>query len=139
MNDIKQTSNPHEDLLSFFNYTSIGTLYNLTPLFFSEENQQALDELIGVAKVELIDFLEGIESERALKQSIELWRNEDKSTKATRVIVKLINNTPHTFKIAQTSLPLHTSERQSFQTSPSHKNRIEIRFRLYVRLPLAQK
>ncbi len=49
MNDIKQTSNPHEDLLSFFNYTSIGTLYNLTPLFFSEENQQALDELIGVA------------------------------------------------------------------------------------------
>jgi hypothetical protein len=88
MNDIKQTSNPHEDLLSFFNYTSIGTLYNLTPLFFSEENQQALDELIGVAKVELIDFLEGIESERALKQSIELWRNEGRfqELSATRLL-----------------------------------------------------
>ncbi|CAI8908581.1 BACK domain-containing protein [Pseudomonas sp. IT-P100] len=128
MNDIKQTSNPHEDLLSFFNYTSIGTLYNLTPLFFSEENQQALDELIGVAKVELIDFLEGLESERALKQSIELWRNEDKSTKATRVIVKLINNTPHTFKIAQTSLPLHTSERQSFQLPPRTKTALKFDF-----------
>lgn len=128
MNDIKQTSNPHEDLLSFFNYTSIGTLYNLTPLFFSEENQRALDELIGVAKVELIDFLEGIESERALKQSIELWRNEDKSTKTTRVIVKLINNTPHTFKIAQTSLPLHTSERQSFQLPPRTKTALKSDF-----------
>lgn len=54
MNDIKETSNQYEDLLSFFNSISIGLLYNLTPLFFSEENQQALDKLIGTAKVELI-------------------------------------------------------------------------------------
>lgn len=121
MNDIQETSNKYEDLLSFFNYTSIGALYNLTPLLFSEENQQALDELIGIAKVELINFLEVIESERALNQRIELWRNQDRSAKTTRVIVKLINNTPHTFKIAQTSLPLHLSERQSFQLPPHTK------------------
>lgn len=121
MNDIKETGNQYEDLLSFFNSISIGPLYNLTPLFFSEENQQALDKLIGTAKVELIHFLEGIESERLLNERIELWRNEDKSTKNTRVIVKLINNTPHTFKIAQTTLPLQKSERQSFQLSPHTK------------------
>lgn len=114
MNDIKDTGNNYDDLLSFFNYTSIGILYNLTPLLFSEENQQALDELIGIAKVELISLLDQINSEHALNKKIEQWRNQNKRANITRVIVKLINNSPHTFKIAQTSLPLHTSERESF-------------------------
>ena len=128
MNDIKETSNKYEDLLSFFNYTSIGTLYNLTPLLFSEENQQALDELIGIAEVELIGFLEKIESERELNQKIEQWRHQDESPKNTRVIVKLINNTPHTFKIAQTSLPLRPSERESFLLQAHAKTAIKSDF-----------
>jgi hypothetical protein len=128
MNDIKETSNKYEDLLSFFNYTSIGTLYNLTPLLFSEENQQALDELIGIAEVELIGFLEKIESERELNQKIEQWRHQDESSKNTRVIVKLINNTPHTFKIAQTSLPLRPSERESFLLRANAKTAIKSDF-----------
>lgn len=128
MNNIQETSNEYEDLLSFFNFTSMGTLYNLTPLLFSEENQQALDELIGIAKVELINFLEVSESERALNQRIELWRKQDESAKITRVIIKLINNTPHTFKIVQTSLPLHLSERQSFQIPPHTKTAFKCDF-----------
>jgi hypothetical protein len=128
MNDIKETSNKYEDLLSFFNYTSIGTLYNLTPLLFSEENQQALDELIGIAQVELIGHLEKIESERELNQKIEQWRHQDESSKNTRVIVKLINNTPHTFKIAQTSLPLRPSERESFLLQAHAKTAIKSDF-----------
>ncbi|ROM99270.1 hypothetical protein [Pseudomonas brassicacearum] len=114
MNDIKDTSNNYEDLLSFFNYTSIGMLYKLTPFLFSEENQQALDKLIGIAKIELISLLDQINSEHALNKKIEQWQNQNKSSKTTRVIVKLINHSPHTFNIAQTSLPLGKSERESF-------------------------
>ncbi|MVV50977.1 hypothetical protein EJA72_22435 [Pseudomonas sp. PB120] len=121
MNNIKETNNKHEDLLSFFNFTSIGTLYNLTPLLFSEENQQALDELIGAAQVEIISFLEGIESDNALNQKIAEWRKQNQRSKNTRVIVKLINNTPHTFKIARTSFPLRQSERESFLLAPYAK------------------
>ncbi|MGF6153362.1 hypothetical protein [Pseudomonas fluorescens] len=121
MNDIKDTSNNYEDLFSFFNHTSIGMLYNLTPLLFSEENQQALDELIGIAKVELINLLDQINSEHALNKKIEQWRNQNKRSNITRVIVKLINNSPHTFKIAQTSLPLRASERESFLL-PAYSN-----------------
>jgi hypothetical protein len=103
-------------------------LYNLTPLMFSEENQQALDELLGIAKVELIGFFEKLESERALNQRIEQWRHQDKNPETTCVIVKLINNTPHTFKIAQTSLPVSKSERQSFQLLPRTKTAFKCHF-----------
>lgn len=128
MNNIKETNTHYEDLLSFFNYTSIGVLYNLTPLLFSEENQQALDELIGFTKIELINFLEGVESEHALNQKIEAWRHQDESSRNTRVIVKLLNNTPHSFNIAQTSLPLPKSERQSFQLSSHAKTAFKCDF-----------
>lgn len=128
MNDIKETSNKYEDLLAFFNYTSIGMLYNLSPLFFSEENQQALDELLGSAKVELIGFLEKLELERTLNQRIELWRHQDTDPKTTGVIVKLINNTPHTFNMAQTSLPVSKSERQTFKLPPRTKTAFKCGF-----------
>ena len=128
MNNIKETSNTYEDLLAFFNYTSIGTLYNLTPLLFTEENQQALDELIGIAEVELISFLENIESEHALNQKIESWRNQNQRSATTRVIVKFINKTPHTFKMAQTSLPLRPSERESFLLRPHPKTAFKADF-----------
>lgn len=128
MNDTKETNNKYDDLLSFFNYTSIGALYSLTPLLFSEENQQALDELIGIAKIELISQLEQIDSERALNQKIEAWRNQNQSLGSTRVIVKLINNTPGAFNIARTSFPLRPSERESFLLAPHAKTAFKSNF-----------
>lgn len=128
MNDIKEVNNKYDDLLSFFNYTSIGALYSLTPLLFSEENQHALDELIGIAKIELISHLERIDSEHALNQKIQAWQNQNQSSNNTRVIVKIINNTPQTFKIARTSFPLRQSELESFLLQPHAKTALKSDF-----------
>lgn len=132
MNDIQNTDNDNSDayhqLLSIFNSTSIGLLYQLSPFVLSEEQQAVLDEMLGQAKVELIAYLDGLELERALNQKIDAWRNEAKDPKHTRVIVKLINNTSRPFKIAQTSLPLSQSERESFRLSPQEPTAFKSKF-----------
>ncbi|MCX2896682.1 hypothetical protein [Pseudomonas mandelii] len=112
-----ETDSSDEDLLSLFNATSIGMLYNFAYHFASEESREILDALTGKAKVEFINFLDRSRLEIALSQQIERWR-EHKASKLTGVIIKIINNTPHTFNISQTSLPLSKSERESFQINP---------------------
>lgn len=122
MNTSEDTDNevnqPYDQLFAFFKATSIGILYQLAPHLLSEEYQAMLDDLVGKAKVELIDLLEQAEYTNALNQKIEQWRNQKRGPKHTRVIVKIINNTSHTFGIAQTSLPMSKAERESFQTPP---------------------
>jgi hypothetical protein len=54
----------------------------------------------------------------ALDRRIEQWRNKKKNSRYTRAIVKIINYTSHTFKIAQTSLPLGKTVRESLQLLP---------------------
>ena len=120
-NTHNETPDAYSDIFSFFSATSIGILYQLSPFLLSKENQALLDELVGKAKVELIGFLDRAESRLALEQQIEHWRNQKADPKQTRVIIKIINNTPHTFKMAQTSLPLRQSERESFQLMPQEE------------------
>jgi hypothetical protein len=123
-----ETNHDYDELLSFFSSTSIGVLYQLSPYLLSEEHQALLDDLVGKAKVEFIGFLQASESRHALNQQIEQWRNKKIDSRHTRVIVKIINNTPHTFKIAQTSLPLGKSERESFQLLPQGQTAFKSEF-----------
>ncbi|WP_415770947.1 hypothetical protein [Pseudomonas sp. LB3P38] len=122
MNTIENTdytiSDLSDDLLSYFNSTSIGVLFQLSPYLFSEENRAMLEDMVGKAKVELADLMENAKAEREMNQAIERWKNQKKDPKTTRVIVKIINNTPHEFEMAQTSLPLDKSERESFYIPP---------------------
>jgi hypothetical protein len=114
-NNDNETGQPYDQLFAFFSATSIGILYQLSPYLLSEEYQAMLDDLVGKAKVELINTLEQAEYTNALNQKTEQWRNQKRGSKHTRVIVKMINHTSHTFNIAQTSLPLSKAERESFQ------------------------
>lgn len=117
-NDI---SNSYDDLLTIFNNTSIGLLYQLSPYLLDEETKRILDDLVGKAKVEFIAFFEELESERALNQQIEQWRNQKTDPKYTYAIVKIINNTSHILKITQTSLPLTQSDRETFEVPDEGK------------------
>jgi hypothetical protein len=127
-NTHNETPDAYSDIFSFFSATSIGILYQLSPFLLSKENQALLDELVGKAKVELIGFLDRAESRLALEQQIEHWRNQKADPKQTRVIIKIINNTPHSFKMAQTSLPLRQSERESFQLMPQEETAFKSEF-----------
>lgn len=119
MNNSDNTDNevgqPYDQLFATFSNTSIGMLYQLFPNLLSDEHQALLDEMLGNAKVEIIDLLEHAQYTQALNQKVEQWRNQKRGTKTTRVIVKIINHTSHTFNITQTSLPLSKAERESFQ------------------------
>lgn len=114
-NTDSEVGQPYDQLFATFSTTSIGMLYQLLPNLLSEENQALLDDMLGNAKVELIDMLENAQYTHALNQKIEQWRNQKRGPKTTRVIVKIVNRTSHTFNIAQTSLPLRKAERESFQ------------------------
>lgn len=109
------TDSTYESLLSFFNLTSIGLLYQLSPHFLDKENQAILEDLVGKAKVEVIGFIEEIEAAKALNQRIEQWRSQETDPKHTRVIVKIKNNTAHVFKISQTTLPLGQADFDTFE------------------------
>lgn len=114
-NTDSEVGQPYDQLFATFSNTSIGMLYQLFPNLLSEEHQALLDEMLGNAKVEIIDLLEHAQYTQALNQKVEQWRNQKRGTKTTRVIVKIINHTSHTFNITQTSLPLSKAERESFQ------------------------
>lgn len=123
-----ETSDDYSQLLSLFKLTSIGVLYQLSPLLLSEENQEALNELIGKARVELIDFLDKAQMENAVNQKIESWKNQKTNLKRTRVIVKVVNNTSHTLYLVKTSLPLSPSERESSTLFPHEQTALKCEF-----------
>jgi hypothetical protein len=114
-NPDSEVGQPYDQLFATFNNTSIGMLYQLLPNLLSEEHQALLDEMLGNAKVEVINLLEHAQYTHALNQKIDQWRNQARGTRTTRVIVRIINQTTHTFNITQTTLPLSKAERESFQ------------------------
>jgi hypothetical protein len=115
-NDSDNENSSAYDLMSaLISTTPIGALYQLSPLFLSKENQAILEDMVGKAKVEFIAYLDRMEEERVLNERIEQWRSERADPKHTRAIVKIINNTPHAFKIVQTSLPLSSSDFETFE------------------------
>ncbi|MGF6089552.1 hypothetical protein [Pseudomonas sp. 18173] len=110
-----ENSSAYDLLFALFSTTPLGALYQLSPHLLSKENQAILEDMVGKAKVEFIAYLDRIAEERILNEQIENWRSQEADPKYTRAIVKIINNTPHAFKIVQTSLPLTPSDFETFE------------------------
>lgn len=114
----------HDDLMDYFSNSSGDYHENARPLnSYIEEDRRQLLEKRRIEK-ELKEKLAKEEKERLYNQlhgpvdaQISLWRNYD-NPDYTRIIFKIVNNTPHAFKLTQTSRRMTQAQMDELSIQP---------------------
>lgn len=114
----------HDDPMDYFSNSSGDYHENARPLnSYIEEDRRQLLEKRRIEK-ELKEKLAKEEKERLYNQlhgpvdaQISLWRNYD-NPDYTRIIFKIVNNTPHAFKLTQTSRRMTRAQMDELSIQP---------------------